>query len=282
MTMVDGVSGAAFITEELPQRPGRAALAWRDLADGARKSWMWTALALQDIKLRYRGSVLGPWWLSITTTVMAMTISLVYAHIFSRSAGTYLPYVTIGLVVWQLISGLVTEACDTFLRAQAIIEQVPLPFSIHAYRGVCRQLMVFAHNFAIVPVVLIATRTTVDWRILEAVPAVAVLAVNGLWVSILLGMLSARFRDIPPIIGSLLQVSFLLTPVFWPIEALGDWVPLAAFNPIFAAIDVVRAPLLGIPIRANSWFVVLGSTTLGWLITYALFARFRMRIAYWI
>jgi ABC-type polysaccharide/polyol phosphate export permease len=157
----------------------------------------------------------------------------------------------------------------------------PVP-SIHAYRGVCRQLMVFAHNCAIVPVVLIATRTAVDWRILEAVPAVAVLAVNGLWVTILLGMLSARFRDIPPIIGSLWQVGFLLTPVFWPIEALGDWVPMAAFNPIFAAIDVVRAPLLGIPTGANSWIVLLGSTTLGWLITYALFARFRMRIAYWI
>jgi ABC-type polysaccharide/polyol phosphate export permease len=134
----------------------------------------------------------------------------------------------------------------------------------------------------VVPVVLIATRTAVDWRILEAVPAVAVLAVNGLWVSILLGMLSARFRDIPPIIGSLLQVGFLLTPVFWPIAALGDWVPLAAFNPIFAAIDVVRAPILGVPTEANSWIVLLGSTTLGWLITYALFVRFRMRIAYWI
>jgi ABC-type polysaccharide/polyol phosphate export permease len=285
--MVDGFSGSSFtrrnaIIEELPERPSRAALAWRDLADGARKSWMWTALALQDIKLRYRGSLLGPWWLSITTSVMAVTISLVYAHIFSMSAATYLPYVTIGLVVWQLISGLVTEACETFLRAQSIIEQVPLPFSIHAYRGVCRQLMVFAHNCAIVPVVLIATRTAVDWRILEAVPAVAVLAVNGLWVSILLGMLSARFRDIPPIIGSLLQVGFLLTPVFWPIEALGDWVPMAAFNPIFAAIDVVRAPLLGVPTAAHSWIVLLGSTTLGWLTTYALFARFRMRIAYWI
>jgi ABC-2 type transport system permease protein/lipopolysaccharide transport system permease protein len=280
--MVCSVSGSAFITEELPERPGRTALAWRDLADGARKSWMWTALAFQDIKLRYRGSLLGPWWLTITTSVMAMAISLFYAQIFSTSAGTYLPYVTIGLVVWQLISGLITEACETFLRAQTIIEQVPLPFSIHAYRGVCRQLIIFAHNIAIVPAVLIATRTAVDWRMIEAVSAVAVLAVNGLWVSILLGMLSARFRDIPPIIGSLLQVGFLLTPVFWPIAALGDWVPMAAFNPIFAAIDVVRAPLLGIPTGANSWIVLLGSTILGWLITYALFARFRMRIAYWI
>jgi hypothetical protein len=92
--MVDGFSGSSFtrrnaIIEELPERPGRAALAWRDLADGAHKSWMWTALALQDIKLRYRGSVLGPWWLSITTSVMAMTISLVYAHLFSMSAAIY-------------------------------------------------------------------------------------------------------------------------------------------------------------------------------------------------
>src|SRR6202011_4194572 len=127
--MVYGFSGSSFtrrnaIIEELPERASRAALAWRDLTDGARKSWMWTALALQDIKLRYRGSVLGPWCLSITTTVMAVTISLVYAHIFSMSAATYLPYVPIGFVVWQLICGLVTEACEAFLRAQSIIEQV--------------------------------------------------------------------------------------------------------------------------------------------------------------
>ena len=104
-------------------------------------------------------------------------------------------------------------------------------------------------------------RTWRGWRrSIAALPAVGLIAINGFWISILLGMLSARFRDVPPIVASLLQVGFFLTPVFWPIEALRDWAPIAAFNPIFAAIDVVRAPLLGIPPGADSWTILLIST----------------------
>jgi ABC-type polysaccharide/polyol phosphate export permease len=275
-------SETANVIADFPASSSRAGTAWRDLADGASKNWMWTALALQDIKLRYRGSVLGPWWLTITTLVMSVTMGVIYAHLFSMDMKAYLPYLMIGLVVWQFISGLVTDGCETFLRAESVIQQVPIPFSIHAYRGVCRQLIILAHNFAIVPLALVAMRKSVDWRMVEALAAVAVLAINGLWVSILLGMLSARFRDVPPIVASFLQVGFFLTPVFWPIDALGDWAPIAGLNPIFAAIDVVRAPLLGVPTAANSWIILLGSTTFGCTITYALFARFRMRIAYWI
>jgi ABC-type polysaccharide/polyol phosphate export permease len=109
-----------------------------------------------------------------------------------------------------------------------------------------------------------------------------VLAVNGVWVCIFLGTLSARFRDIVPIVTSFLQVAFFLTPVFWPIEALGIYRPLAELNPLFAAIDVIRAPLIGVPVAAYSWPVLLVATVLGCGITFLLFARYRGRIAYWV
>jgi ABC-type polysaccharide/polyol phosphate export permease len=111
---------------------------------------------------------------------------------------------------------------------------------------------------------------------------VALLAVNGLWLSILLGMVSARFRDVPPIIANFMQVGFFVTPVFWPIAALGAWTSIAELNPLFAAVDVVRAPLLGNAVGETSWLVLLGSTLFGCGLTFALFARFRTRIAYWI
>jgi len=232
--------------------------------------------------LRYRGSVLGPFWMTISTFVMIIAMGFIYAHLFHTDTRSYMPYLTMGLIVWQLISTLITEGCQTFLATETVIQQVPIPFSIHVYRVVCRNFIVFAHNLVIVPIGLVAFAIPLDWHILEAAAGCVVLAVNGVWVCIFLGTLSARFRDIVPIVTSFLQVAFFLTPVFWPIEALGIYRPLAELNPLFTAIDVIRAPLIGVPVAPYSWPVLLAATVLGCCITFFLFARYRGRIAYWV
>jgi ABC-type polysaccharide/polyol phosphate export permease len=265
-----------------PPPPSRIELAWRDLATGFGKSWIWAALAMQDIRLRYRGSVLGPFWMTISTLVMVVAMGAIYAHLFRTPSHDYVPYLTLGLVVWQLLSNLITEGCDTFVRAENVIQQVPIPFSIYAYRTVCRNFIVLAHSLVIVPFVLLLFAIPVGWRIGEAILGLFILAVDGVWVSLFLGLVSLRFRDVPPIVASFLQVAFFLTPVFWPIEALGRWQNVAALNPLFAAIDVVRAPLIGRAAAPASWTVLLCGSAIGALLTFAVFARFRSRIAYWV
>lgn len=267
---------------EWPPPPSRSSLAWRDLADGFRKSWMWGALALQDIRLRYRGSMLGPFWLTISTLVMVVAMGAIYGRLFHVDIATYLPYLCLGLIVWQNFSSTITEGCETFLREQSVIQQVPIPFSIHAYRNVCRNFIVLAHNLVIVPIGLVIFAIPIDWHVLEIIPGFLLLAINGFWISILLGLISARFRDVPPIVTSFLQVLFFVTPIIWPAELLGDWQAIATFNPLFAAIDVVRAPLLGVATAEHSWIALLIMTVLGCGVTFAMFARFRTRIAYWI
>ena len=267
---------------EWPPLPSRAALAWRDLVDGFGRSWMWSALALQDIKLRYRGSVLGPFWLTISTLVMVAAMGFIYGRLFRIDTANYLPYLALGLIVWGTFSSIITEGCETFLREQSVIQQVPIPFSIHAYRNVCRNFIVLAHNLVIVPIGLVLFAIPVNWHSLEIIPGFLLLAINGFWISILLGLISARFRDVPPIVASFLQVLFFVTPIFWPVEMLGDWQAIATLNPLFAAIDVVRAPLLGVAPAENSWLVLSLMTVLGCGVTFAMFARFRTRIAYWI
>jgi ABC-2 type transport system permease protein/lipopolysaccharide transport system permease protein len=109
-----------------------------------------------------------------------------------------------------------------------------------------------------------------------------VLAVNAFWIALLLGMLSARYRDVPPIVASVVQIMFLVTPVFWPPEAIGAWQQLLPLNPAFAAIDVIRAPLLGGEPLAYSWTVLLLTTVVGSAVTFAAFVKYRPRIAYWV
>jgi ABC-type polysaccharide/polyol phosphate export permease len=277
---VDSLIGALTVS---PERSGRILSAAADLFDGLSRSWLWATLAHQDLKLRYRGSILGPFWQTITTCVMIGAMGFIYAKLFHTPLEDYLPLLTAGLVFWQFTSGMITEGCTTFYSAQGIIQQLKMPFSLHAYRLVYRNLLILAHNFVIIPIVLAMFWKPIAWlEVLELGPALALILLNGVWVSILLGMISARFRDVPPIIASIVQVVFFITPIFWPAAALGKHRWLAAFNPIYAAIDVMRAPLLSQPTEPHSWLILTIVTILGCAGTFAFFARFRSRIAYWV
>jgi ABC-2 type transport system permease protein/lipopolysaccharide transport system permease protein len=269
-------------TVALSRRADRLLAAAVDLLDGLSWSWLWATLAHQDLKLRYRGSILGPFWQTITTGVMIGAMGFIYAKLFQTPLNEYLPLLTAGLIFWQFTSGMITEGCSTFYSMQGVIQQVKLPFSLHAYRLVYRNFLILLHNIVIVPIVFAIFPQPITWlRVLELVPGLALILLNGVWVSILLGMISARFRDIPPIIGSIVQVVFFITPIFWPAAGLGAYRWLTELNPIYAAIDVLRAPLLGQPAEPHSWLILAIVTVLGCGGTFAFFARFRTRIAYW-
>jgi ABC-type polysaccharide/polyol phosphate export permease len=268
---------------ELPEAPTRAGLAVTDLVEGVRKSWLWTTLAQQDVKLRYRGSILGPFWQTLTTAVMIGGMGFIYSKLFHTDLHNYLPMLSVGLIFWTFIAGMVTEGCGTFIAVQGIIQQVRLPFSLHAYRLVYRNVLTLAHNFVIIPIVLFLFPHPIVWmRLIEVVPGLVLISIIGVWVSILLGMISARFRDVPPIVASIVQVVFFVTPVMWPVQALGPNAWWAQLNPFFAAIDVLRGPLLGQPTSRYSWAILLIMTVFGCAASFAFFARFRSRIAFWV
>jgi ABC-type polysaccharide/polyol phosphate export permease len=284
LAQIEGVSeAAAAVAAGSPDRTERLAAAAADLRDGLSRSWLWMALAHQDMRLRYRGSLLGPFWQTVTTIVMIGSMGFIYAKLFNTTLDNYLPMLTVGLIFWQFISGMIIEGCGTFYSAQGIIQQVKLPFSLHVYRLVYRNLLVLAHNFVIVPIVLAIFPQPIAWlRLAELVPGIALITINGVSLSFLLGMISARFRDVPPIVASIVQVVFFITPIFWSAEALGVYRGWAELNPIFAAIDVMRAPLLGQPVARHSWPILLVITVLLGMASFAFFARFRARIAFWV
>ena len=273
---------AADLDAVLPPSPSRAVEALLDVAAGFGRAWMWSALAYQDIRLRYRGSLFGPFWITLTNLVLLVAMGTIYAALFQMETSTYIPYLMTGLLVWQFLSTMANEGCSTFVAAQDVIQQVPLPFSIQAYRTVYRNLLVLAHNAVIIPFGLILFRVPVNWHVLEIVPGLLVLCINGLWISLFLGTVSTRFRDVPPIVANAVQVVFFVTPIFWPLDAVGDWKPLLMLSPVFAAIDVVRAPLLGQLVAAHSWPILLVCTLVGGTVGLGFFIRFRERIAYWV
>ncbi|MET9025879.1 ABC transporter permease [Nocardia sp. NPDC004168] len=264
--------------------------AFQDFAVGFAQRELWLSLGWQDIKQRYRRSVLGPFWITIATGLQAVAMGVLYAALLGQPLREYLPYVTVGLIIWNVISASILEGSEVFIANEGLIKQLPSALSVHVYRLVWRQLLFFAHNMVIYVVMLAAFGV---WRhlgvaSLMAIPAIALIFLNSMWVSIVFGIFSTRYRDIAPILGSTTLMLFVLTPVMWTTKTLqsqmnnGDRAKLAELVPTFHYLEIVRAPLLGEPQELRHWLVVGVITLLGWIVAILAMKQFRSRVPYWV
>ena len=259
-----------------------AMLALFDLWVGITRWRLWILLGWQDIRQRYRRSLLGPFWLTLSMAIMVGALSLLYGALFSLSLNDYLPFLCLGFIVWGLISGIVTDGCVVFIGSEAFIKQISLPLSVYVYRLIWRNLIIFGHNMVVFIVVACIFSIWPSWSGLLLLPGLILNCATGIWVCLLLGLISARFRDVPQLVASFIQVAFFLTPIIWKPELLGDRFGIVDFNPFYHFVEIIRQPMLGNMPDNTSWLVTICITVLGWILTFLIFSRFRGRIAYWI
>lgn len=263
------------------------ARAWGDLAEGFAKRELWLHLGWQDIKQRYRRSVLGPIWITIATGTMAVALGGLYSKLFKLELSEHLPYVTLGLIIWNLINASILEGADVFVANEGLIKQLPTPLSVHVYRMVWRQVILFGHNIIIFVVIAIIYPQPWKWTDLTFIPALALIVVNCVWVSLCFGILATRYRDISPLLFSLVQLLFYMTPIIWNDQTLrnqgaGGWAKIIEFNPLLHYLDIVRAPLLGADQQLHHWVVVIVLTIVGWIVTAFAMRQYRARVPYWV
>jgi len=241
-------------------------------------------LGWQDIRQRYRRSSLGPFWLTISMGVLIGALGVVFGSLFDSPMNEFLPFLTLGFIFWGLISTTLNEACTGFIMAEAMIKQISLPLFTHILRVLWRNLIIFAHNIVIFPLVLLLFWLPLPATALLSIAGLVLLMINLSWMALLLGVFCTRYRDIPQIVSNLLQVIFYLTPIIWMPRLLPKRASILLLdaNPFFHLIEIVRAPLLGSLPSALDWQVSIILAVAGWLVTFLFYGRFRSRIAYWL
>jgi lipopolysaccharide transport system permease protein len=257
---------------------------WRDIFMALKSYELAGVLGWQDIRQRYRRSSLGPFWLTISMGVLIGALGLVFGNLFDSPMKEFLPFLTIGLILWTFISTTLNEGCMGFTAAEAMIKQISLPLFTHILRVLWRNLIIFAHNLIIYPLVLIVFWVSLPVTAFLAIAGLLLLMINLSWMALVLGVFCARFRDVPLIVANLLQVFFYLTPVIWMPQVLPKRASmlLLTANPFFHLIETVRAPLLGTPPSALNWQVGILMAMAGWVFTILFYGRFRSRISYWL
>jgi ABC-type polysaccharide/polyol phosphate export permease len=262
--------------ETVPQQ------ALADMVDGARLYELWSRLAFHDIRQRFRRSMLGPFWLTLSMGIMIGAMGLVFSTIFQQDVKRSLPYIATGVIFWGLLTSSLSESTSVFISAESYIRNLPLPISVHFYRMLARNVIIWGFNMVIYFAVLIVFQILPGWSALLIVPGFILFLVNTAWISLAAGILSTRYRDIPQVIANLIQVMFFITPVFWSPDMIVARPAFITLNPLYHLLDIVRAPLLGDAPHLLSWCFGLAFAVVGIAATSWLYRRAHARIAYWV
>jgi lipopolysaccharide transport system permease protein len=253
-----------------------------DVRGGLRLWRLAWSLGWLDIRLRYRGSMLGPFWLTISTGVMVGSLGFLYSALFHMSLRDYLPFLALSQVLWGFLATLVGESCSAFTESEAVIRSMRMPFFLFAIRILVRNVLVLGHNICVIVVVFLALRMWPGAAALLAIPALPLWIADALALALLLGGICARFRDIMPIVNSVMQIAFFLSPVIWKPEQLGAGAVWLPFNPFYDMLEIVRAPLLGETPSLLVWVAALVYSAILCGFAWMFFLRARGRIAFWI
>ncbi len=244
---------------------------------------MWFSLGWHDIKHRYRRSLIGPFWITISSGIMVGCIGLVFSAIFRTPVAEFLPYFATGQIMWLFISGQISDSCSTFIQHQSIIKQISVPLSVYIMRSLWNNLILLLHNLIIVAAILLFTRRGFSWEIIYALPALVLIITLLFLVSITLGIVCTRFRDIIQVVGVSLQLLYFLTPILWKKSVLPvEYSWITEINPFSNMIEIIRAPFLGHAPAAMLWVHLLAYIAGATVIALFFIRNYRHRVAYWL
>jgi lipopolysaccharide transport system permease protein len=255
-----------------------------DVVRSARLWQIWTRLGAQDVRLKFRRSVLGPGWVFANLAVLVVSIGFIYANLLGQDPREFIPYLTIGLIAWTYLTNSIVDGGNAFLNSEGYIKQISLPIYVYIFRFfVSINLTAFISLGAFVAVALIYG-VPIGPGTLMVVPGFAIVMTASLLLITIFAHLNARFRDVAQMAAVGMQVLFYVTPVIFPADLLNrrrDLSFVVELNPLYHLLEVVRRPLVA-GVAADWHSYAASGMTLAVLLVVAsgVIAHFQRRIVF--
>ena len=241
-------------------------------------SWAW-----MDVKCRYRRSLIGPLWETLTLLFLIGGMGFISSAVFDANMATVIPYLGLGLIIWTLISNVVNESTMCFISQKEMLDNTNLGLGFYSGRLIFRHLINFGHHMLLYFIGLYFFEIDLGLAIFLAPLGLLFLFLNFCWLVPTIGMLVARFRDLEMVVKSGMHLTFFITPIFWNISVLnGNRLFLVEWNPIYYLIELLRAPLLGDTSAMGHYFVVINIFLSGILLFYFVHKKIRYRLAFYL
>lgn len=239
-------------------------------------------LAIIDNNLKYRRTLIGPAWISITQLITLSLLALVWAKVFNLNLKEYLPRLYIGMTCFSLVSHYTSAASTMIGQYGNILQNLNTNLSMVYGRFMFASLINFFHFFPIYFIFFIFFDIGISFKILLFIPGIVLVFLNGIWMSLVISWLSSRYRDLTPLIDSIMGAATLITPILWDKKMLGEKAHLVYLNPFTSFVECLRDPLMNYEINYNIYIYLIVFLLFGNLVAFFLFKKKRTNLTFWI
>ncbi len=238
-------------------------------------------LAWFDVKIRYARSILGPFWITLSMIILIAGLSFVFVSLFAVPIEKTMPWVTLGIVIWNYISTYLDEASTLFIDGRILNMRIsPMKLIII---NIFKHLIILAHNSVVIVAVIFLFDLKITVNYFYLLFAFIIIITNSISFGVLFGFLCCRYRDFILIIRNLIYLLFLMTPIFWMPDVLkGNRMILADINIVYQIIQSVRDPILGNPLSSYTITYLSTFTILITFLAILIYKRFHRKLVFWI
>lgn len=277
------VSLADASDDEVPHQDSRVRKTLlSDLIEGLGRWRMWTALAWYGLTDRYKRTWLGISWISLSFAMFAGVKIFIFGALADADMSFFAGYLALGYLSWRMITGFITGGSGVFVGAQNWIRSEPLPFSVYPLKLIATGVVTFCFH-AIPALGICLFFGVLNPLFLLCLPFVMVVyLVNGFWVSTVVGIVCARYRDGMHFLTTVMMVLYFVTPILWVPPETGIRAVIAKWNPFAHFVDILRMPALNGVVPWDSWLVVSGISVSGCIVAYIVFALAHKRLVFWL
>ena len=258
--------------------------AWADLLCSFRNWRLFYLIGTSEIQKRYKRSSFGQMWITLSMLINVLALGIVWSYLFKMEVKNYLPFIACSMIIWSFISSCISDSASLFQSSERYLKELSLSKITYLNALLLKNFTIFMHNIVIIAIVYVFYGISISlWHFLEFIVGLIITFFFLFGISLIIGILGLRFRDIPNIIASIIQIFFYITPVIWKPNSIPQNVmELLLYNPLAILMSITRDPLYGLETQEKVWYFAIGMTLFILLASFLFFAKYRHRITYWL
>ncbi len=238
-------------------------------------------LVAKQLKLRYRGTVLGFIWTLLSPLLLMLVYTLVFSVYFRLDMERYPAFLFTGLLPWMWFASSLQQGVTSILDGAGLVTRSQFPAAVLPVVTVVASTVNFLLTLPLLFAFLLAFQVQLGSPLLFLPVLIALEFLLSLGLVLMASAVNIYFRDLQHIILHLLTVLQFLTPVFYPTSLIPEALrPLALVNPLAVLMDAFHDVLFWN--RFPSWPPLLGLfvfTCVVLSLATAMFNRYKQTLA---
>lgn len=239
-------------------------------------------MVANTVKARYSRSILGVAWSLMNPLLYMAVLTIAFSNLFRDQVPHYVVYVMASLVCWNFFAATTVHAMNSLVWGGALLKRIYVPRTIFAFAAVGHGVFNFVMSLLPLTVIVLIVGHPLRPALWILPLAILLLTLFVLGVALLVSTLAVFFTDVVEFYQVLLQGSFFLTPIMYPVQILPSWAQaLIPFNPMFHLIEMFRLPVYDGVVPAGATIgAAVASSLLALAIGWAVFTRHADELAY--